>query len=156
MFWKKKKNSDSPKIWLPDDDDPREVFRVRPPEEEPMPIKFGPSTTTVYEISASGLSCPCDQARIGDKKPVIFNLPGEGVRIKAQVEIVRIGDRPTRVCGCRFIDLAPEMAEAIHRYVLRVQKIELQKRKESDPEILDGSDDSLQGVMNPLPKKTKE
>ncbi|MBF0528635.1 MAG: PilZ domain-containing protein [Deltaproteobacteria bacterium] len=128
MFWKKKKKTELKKLLIFDDNDSREVFRVRPPASEPVSIKIGPMTTIIHEISASGLSCPFSSAKIGEQWPVSFRLPGETVDIQGVVEIVSLSAQ-NDIRGCRFLDLKPEMTEAIHHYVLRVQKWEIQHRK---------------------------
>jgi c-di-GMP-binding flagellar brake protein YcgR len=129
LFWKKKKKDEKKELFTFEDNDSRELVRVRPADDKAVSITFGPQTTTLYEISAGGLAIPCGQAQIGGRYAVVFQLPGESVVIRAEVEVVRATEGKVRICGCRFVDLKPEMIEAIHHYILCMQKLELRKRK---------------------------
>jgi len=92
----------------------------------PAAAALGKQKTSLVDISAGGMACRCADAAPGQVKPFKLRLSGEQLLISGRAEVIRVSDRG--VCHCRFLKLNDEMTEAIHRYVLAVQKLELQKK----------------------------
>jgi hypothetical protein len=129
LFWKRKKR-DKEKELLFVFEDPanrREFVRVRPLPSQPVKINFGGRTADLIDISAGGLACRGGQGSIGEVKPVRFDLPGEKVTIDTDARILaRSGENNFH---CQFVNLPDPMFEAIHHYVLEVQKEEIRQKK---------------------------
>jgi hypothetical protein len=133
LFWRKKNKTEKAEALFTYDDTCRRGFvRVRPLPASPVTIDFGGEKVELEDISAGGLACRCRSARAGEVHQVSFKLPGEEVLLSGQLEILAVTD--DGICHCRFRDLSPEAADAIHKYALMVQKIGLQeqmKRREN-------------------------
>lgn len=67
--------------------------------------------------------------KAGDSLPITFDLPGEHVTVSGRIEIIGIDGQG--VCHCRFLDLTNDLINAIHRYVLAVQKQVVRMRRDS-------------------------
>ena len=124
MSWKK--NVDKP-LFTYDDKCRREFYRVRPLPGQPVRLDFGGNPSEIVDISAGGLACHCQNAGIGEIRTVSFNLPDQKITYSARLRILNI--TPPSLCHCQFIDPPRDMVEAIHQYVLLVQKEELQRQK---------------------------
>jgi c-di-GMP-binding flagellar brake protein YcgR len=133
LFWKKKNKESTPLYRYENDPaDKREFVRVSPLEGAPVKVSFGGAPARLIDISAGGIACRTkDQiAKSGDICKVKIKLPGQRSIIEADVRVLAVSDKNTH--HCRFIDLPRPMADAIHHYVLEVQKEELrQQRKKS-------------------------
>ena len=127
LFWRRKGNSEE--VFAFDSTDRRTSFRVSPPLDEPIPVEFCGRSFLIKDIGAAGLSFANNHLKAGDSQRVVFNLPGENLTLSAMTEIVEI-DRQG-VCHCRFIALGEDFSNAIHRYLLRIQKQELRANKRS-------------------------
>lgn len=66
---------------------------------------------------------------MGDSQSITFDLPGENVTLSVKIEIIDIDLQG--MCHCRFLGLSDDFINAIHRYVLAVQKEELRLRRNS-------------------------
>ncbi len=124
MSWKK--NVDKP-LFSYDDNCRRDNYRVRPLPGQPVKLDFGDASSEIVDISAGGLACHCQNAAVGETRTVSFHLPGEKIDFSSKVRVLDIA--PPSLCHCQFIDPPHEMVEAIHRYVLLVQKEELKRQK---------------------------
>lgn len=127
MFWRKKQN-DGEMISF-DSSDKRASFRVRPLPAKPIGTEFRAKPVLVHDISAGGLSFRNNGFQVGDSQSITFDLPGENVTLSVKTEIIDI-DRQG-MCHCRFLGLSNDFINAIHHYVLAVQKEELQLRRNS-------------------------
>ena len=127
MFWRRKQSSKE--IFAFDSTDRRSSFRVSPPLDEPIAVEFWGRSFLIKDIGALGLSFRNDDLKAGDSQRVVFDLPGEDLTVSAMTQIVEIDRRD--VCHCRFIALDDDLANAIHRYLLRVQKQELRTNDRS-------------------------
>jgi len=125
LFWKNKHND--AEIFSYDANDRRSSFRVRPPATEPIRIAFRGKSVLVHDIGAGGLSFCDKDFNVGDAQSVTISLPGEEITIRITVEIIDI-DRHG-VCHCRFTALSHDAINALHRYMLKVQKHLLQQKK---------------------------
>lgn len=126
MFWKKKNKAKQP-LFTYESSCRRESYRVNPPVFAPVEVQFGKETGTLINISAGGLAFRCGRLKPGDTQPVAIDLPGERITVSAEVEIMNID--AGKACHGRFLDLAPEMLEAVHHYALSMQKEELRAKR---------------------------
>lgn len=129
MFWKKK-NRAKDQLFTYESSCRRESYRVSPPIFAPVAVRFGEETGTLINISAGGLAFRCGRLKPGDTQTVAIDLPGEWITVSAKVEIVNIDAGET--CHGRFLDIAPEMLEAIHHYALSIQKEGLRRKRAED------------------------
>lgn len=127
MFWKK--TCPSQPIFSYETDDQRTSFRVHPSVEAPVTLFFSHtgSTVEVLSIGAGGVAFTNCAFKEGDVQPALFSIPTEDTMISATVEIVHVDEK--NICHCKFRDLASDAQNAIHRYMLVVQKEELGKKK---------------------------
>ena len=110
-----------------DADDRRSSFRVRPPSTEPIGIEFQGKSVFVKDIGGGGLSFCNNRFQVGDSQPITLDLPGEEITVRVTMEIVEIDDQD--VCHGRFTASSHDAINAIHRYMLTVQKDMLRMRK---------------------------
>jgi hypothetical protein len=110
-----------------DADDRRSSFRVRPPSTEPIGIEFQGKSVFVKDIGGGGLSFRNNRFKVGDSQSITLALPGEDITVHVTMEIVEIDEQD--VCHGRFTASSHEAINAIHRYMLTVQKDMLRMRK---------------------------
>ena len=110
-----------------DADDRRSSFRVRPPSTEPIGIEFQGKSVLVKDIGGGGLSFCNNRFKVGDSQSITLDLPGEDITIRVTMEIVEIDEQD--VCHGRFTASSHDAINAIHRYMLTVQKDMLRMRK---------------------------
>jgi hypothetical protein len=123
LFWRRERGKDNGAPIVFRTVDRRVAFRVRPRPGEPVHVVVGSDRIAVEDISARGLSMGNRGFRPGDRFPVTIELPGSRRPLAAVLEILKV--RADDVCHCRFSAISEEDAEAIHLYILRVQREEL-------------------------------
>lgn len=112
-----------------DTDNKRNAFRLCPPETAPILCRFKGKTISLIEISAGGASFCSIECEAGDSERVRFFLPGQAAAIEVVMEVLRLDK--LNVCSCRFTEIDEITAEAIHRYVLAMQKKYLSGKKKT-------------------------
>lgn len=136
MFWKKKKESESPKketkpagkgIIKSTPAETREAFRIAPLPSDPIELEFSGKIVDVVDISVGGLSFHNDGFELGEQE-VEFSLPGGGHLVQAKLNLIKIIE-DKNLCRCRFINLHPDDEDMISRYVLERQKHDLKAKK---------------------------
>lgn len=140
MFWRKKQSDAD--IFSLDSNDQRASFRVCPLSTQPIRIEVQGKSIFLKDISASGLSFCNNNFRAGDSLPITFDLPGENVTVSGRIEIIAIDGRG--VCRCRFVGLNNDSINAIHRYVLAVQKQVIRMRRDSFRKVSQSEDTAAQ------------
>lgn len=110
-------------------DDQRTSFRVRPSEDAPLTLFFCHNGTTVevLNIGEGGLAFQSDSFKTGDMQQVLFTIPTEDAMVSSTIQVLRVDEN--NLCHCEFRDLAGDAQNAIHRYMLVIQKEELGKKK---------------------------
>ena len=103
-----------------DADDRRRSFRVCPPSAEPIGIEFQGKSVLLKDIGGGGLSFCNNGFKVGDTQSIPLDLPGEESPIRVTVEIIDIDEQD--VCHGRFTASSHNAINAIHRYMLTVQK----------------------------------
>lgn len=125
MFWKRK-TSDL-KLFTYETDDRRKSFRLSPPEDGPVTLRFGEKEHLVIDIGAGGLSFKNSNFSEGDSKFVTFDLPGQDTTISTILEIRKICQEG--ICHCNFKEIEEEAVERIHQYLLARQKEILRSKR---------------------------
>lgn len=125
MFWKSRQNDGD--MFSYDADDRRRSFRVCPPSAEPIGIEFQGKSVLVKDIGGGGLSFCNNGFKVGDIQSVTLDLPGEDNPIHVTVEIIDIDEQD--VCHGRFTVSSHDAINAIHRYMLTVQKDRLRMKR---------------------------
>ncbi len=127
MFWKKKKPADDAIIHQTDDQ--RATYRYQFKENEKLEIQFQGKTVRVIDISAGGMAFKNNGFKPLDFEFIKFRLDipdftGDSTFF-AGLRIINISE--TGTCHCLFEQCSLDQHELIHKYVLEMQKIELQK-----------------------------
>jgi hypothetical protein len=125
LFWKNRQND--PEIFSYDASDRRGSFRVRPPSSEPIRIAFQGKSVLVKDIGGGGLSFCNDNFKVGDAQSVTLDLPGEAMTLRVNMQIHEIDLQD--ICHSRFIAPNHDVINAIHRYMLTVQKNSLRMKR---------------------------
>ena len=118
----KKKNSKE--IFTFEVNDRRQSFRVQPTEENPILAKIDGKEIYLDNISAGGMGFQNDFKEPGSYS-VSFWLPKTDISITIEFNVLKIDDNG--ICHCQFKDISNTNMEAIHKYVLAIQKEELEK-----------------------------
>jgi hypothetical protein len=129
LFWKKQTAERQP--FNLDNDDQRAYFRVSPPEPPTLWLDGRPAT--LVDIGAGGLAVVNRGWTEGALLTVRLRLPSPAVEITAALRI--IGVDAGNVCHGAFADIDDAGVEAIHRYVLEIQKqsIRAERRGKTAP-----------------------
>ena len=125
MFWRKKRPTET-ELFLYESDCRREFARVRPPEAMPVGAEIDGRPVRVLDLSAGGMACLAEGLQTGQVPLVRLRLSGEAREVAGRFQT--LGADPGGVSHGRFLDLTPEMVEALHHYVLRVQKENLRRK----------------------------
>ena len=134
MFWKKKKKSNEDvggHLFQYESSCRRKNVRVFTQSGRPVYLKISDQTAPMVNISAGGLACRCTNAPPGEIVPVELQFPESEQKIRARAEVLSVDNQG--ICHCKFIDLPPEATDAIHLFVLGVQKAELRRKKSERP-----------------------
>lgn len=123
MFWKKRKPSSE--LFEVLRDERRASFRVKPLETAPVRIHIQGAPITVLDIGAMGVSFFHPSLVEKQSYPATVTLPDHSKPISTDIHIVRKDTR--NICHCRFSKLTPHETEAIHKYMLEVQKQAIRK-----------------------------
>ena len=128
MFWKKKtKDKDTSNKLFKNPTATRGAFRVYPSKERPILLKIGSTPLSASDISASGVSFPNEDFKLGKKYPMELTLPNEET-MKLETEILKIDEK--NICRCKIMGLDPDQEDAIHYYILARQKEELAEKQQ--------------------------
>ncbi len=123
MFWKKSnKGDESSKILLSNPDEGRNSFRVTPPVNAPLKATLNEMPISILNISSGGFRFKKIDLEAEKFYLAEIELPSEKQKISSLVEI--LGNDEENHCRCRFLDLAQELEDRLHRYVLNRQKEE--------------------------------
>lgn len=99
-------------------DNQRNYFRVRPPDA--LELWLDGSLATLVDIGAGGLSVRNPGCKTDALRTVRLRLPSPAAEITATLRFVEVD--ADNVCHGMFVDIDPGAVEAIHRYVLEMQK----------------------------------
>jgi hypothetical protein len=124
LFWKKKSKDTSTKLFK-NPTQTRGAFRVYPSKENPILLKIGSTTLNASDISASGVSFPNEDFKLGEKYSMELTLPNEQI-MKLETEILKIDEG--NVCRCKIMGLDSDQEDTIHYYILARQKEEIAQK----------------------------
>ena len=126
MFWKKKTKETSKKLFK-NPTTTRGAFRVYPSKENPILLKIGSTPLSASDISASGVSFPNKDFKLGGKYSMELTLPNDQT-MELETEILKIDEK--NICRCKIMGLDPDQEDAIHYYILARQKEELAEKQQ--------------------------
>ncbi len=117
LFWRKKKKSN---IELPEDDsDLRSAYRIQPDRKRPIILSVAGNSYPLVNVSATGCCFRSRSFAQGSKAAGTLKIPSEDLIFTVSIEVVA---RQRDLCRCRFSKISEEGENAIHSYVLEVQK----------------------------------
>ncbi len=125
MFWKRQKNK-GPRFVI-DSDDQRIYFRVSPHSKLSAKMSVDDRIVEIVDIGAGGVSFNNTGLKRGNKYSAVIRLTGSQSIILADIIIINIDIN--NVCHCYFDEILDKDVDAIHKYVLEVQKIEIRENK---------------------------
>ncbi len=125
MFWKRKINK-GPRFVI-DSDDQRIYFRVSPPNKLPAKMSVDDHIVEIVDIGAGGVSFNNIGLKKGNKYSAVIRITGYQSIILADISIINIDIKD--VCHCYFSEILDKDVDAIHKYVLEVQKTEIREKK---------------------------
>ena len=109
----------------------RAAYRVVPDPDDPIILQLDGRLSRVLDISATGFSAPPDVVEPGRRYPFSLDLPSTPHPVSGYVDVLTATDKAQ--LHCRFVDLAPEDFDALHRYVLLRQKSAIRKLRAGRP-----------------------
>ena len=120
MFWKKQKKID---IEFPEDrNDLRSAYRIKPEATRPVIVTLQGNSYHVVNISGTGCCFRSHNFAEGAQISGTIRIPSEDIIFPVTVEIVSI---QRDLCRCAFSKISESAENAIHAYVLEVQKNKL-------------------------------
>jgi len=123
LFWKKSnKGDEGSKILLSNPDEGRNSFRVTPSLNAPLQATLNNVPISILNISSGGFRFKKIHFEVEKFYLAEIELPLEKHKISALVEL--LGNNEEDYCRCRFLDLAQDLEDLLHRYVLNRQKEE--------------------------------
>ena len=131
MFWKEKQNNSE--TFLFESNDRRLAYRVSPRANTPIIFEFGGEKVQAVNIGAGGLAFKNKGFKRGDTQTIELLLPYQNITLAPILKISTIDDQ--NVCHCQFREIGEDEVEAIHQYVLNMQKKIIKSKKTSDNEI---------------------
>lgn len=139
MFSKKKKTSEPDVILVdnmvgdmdPDGREQRDAFRYIFAPDKRLPMTFKEKNVEVFDISAGGLAFKNRGFKQydADKVVLMFDMPNHnrGSVFSAKIRILHISSN--HLCHCIFENCTVGEYEIIHKYVLEMQKQDLNARQ---------------------------
>ena len=116
MFWKKKKVD----IEFPENAaDLRAAFRIRPGSDRPILLKAGGQSSYLVNISGTGCSFRSNSFEEGVVAAGTLTLTSENIVFPVSIRVVH---RRRDLCHCEFTKISASAENAIHAYVLDIQK----------------------------------
>jgi len=117
LFWRKKKKSD---IELPEDDrDLRRAYRIQPDRNRPIILTVAGNSYQLVNVSATGCCFRSHNFSEGSKAVGTLKIPSEDLIFPVSIEVVA---KQRDLCRCQFSKISASGENAIHAYVLEVQK----------------------------------
>ncbi|MDJ0834047.1 MAG: PilZ domain-containing protein [Gammaproteobacteria bacterium] len=117
MFWKKKQKSKITVELADNEQDYRAAYRVKPSPDLPAELTLQARTCPIVNISGTG--CCFRSEEIADGAQVTGTIRIEGVVYPITLRVVA---KQNDLCRCQFIKTSANTENALHHYVLKVQK----------------------------------
>jgi hypothetical protein len=126
LFWRKKKKSD---IELPEDDrDLRRAYRIQPDRNRPIILTVAGNSYQLVNVSATGCCFRSHNFSEGSQAVGTLKIPSEDLIFPVSIEVVA---KQRDLCRCQFSKISASGEDAIHAYVLEVQKSWLRQNQGS-------------------------
>ena len=109
----------------------RAAYRVVPDPDDPIILQLDGRLTRVLDISATGFSAPPDVVEPGRRYPFSMDLPSVSRPVSGYVDVLSASDKAQ--LHCRFVELAADDLDALHRYVLQRQKQAIRRLRSGRP-----------------------
>ncbi len=126
MFWKRKENKNT--LFILEADDKRLGFRVSPHKRFTADMKIKGRPIKIVNIGAGGVAFKNIDFKKSSKLSVEICLDGCKTVVLAIVCIINIDIND--ICHCYFSEILDRDVDAIHKYVLGVQKVEIREKKD--------------------------
>jgi hypothetical protein len=125
LFWKRTRT----KTELIDieADDRRSTFRVRPHKKFPVYSRISGKEVRVTDLGAGGIAFVNIDFKEGSEYSAVIKLPDHAGEICVSLHIIKIDHHD--ICRCCFNEIDEDSINAIHKYVLEVQKEEIKEKK---------------------------
>ena len=128
MCWKKNRRQKKEEaLFSYDNSCQRQFVRVRPIPSEAVFLTVGGEKVELLNISAGGLGFQGGSFDAGNIPDIIMRLPEERGTVSGRLEILAVDSQGVR--HGRYEGLTREMVEAIHSFVLWVQKEQIRAGK---------------------------
>jgi hypothetical protein len=131
LFWKSKKTE--PELIDIETDDKRSSFRVCPHKKFPVHSSVDGCEVRIIDLGAGGMGFRNIHFREGDRYTASIKLSEYDREISVDLYIISID--PNDICHCCFKKIKEDDVDAIHRYMLEVQKEELKEKKAAENKI---------------------
>lgn len=119
MFWKKSKKID---IELPEDQDHRSAFRIKPDSTRPIHLSLAGNSYPVINISGTGCCFRSHNFPEGYQAAGTLRIPSDDIVFPVTIRVVR---KQRDICRCEFSKISEQSENYIHAYVLDIQKASL-------------------------------
>jgi hypothetical protein len=117
LFFKKKKKVD---IEIPDENgDHRDAYRIKPEPTRPIILNLAGNSYHIVNISGTGCCFRSHNFPEGYQAPGTLRIPSDDIIFPVNVQVV---SKQRDLCRCQFIKISARAEDAIHAYVLEVQK----------------------------------
>ncbi len=120
MFFKKKKKID---FVIPgDEQDFRGAYRIKPDPTRPIILNIAGNSYQVVNISGTGCCFRSHNYPQGYQATGTLKIPSEDLIFPLTVQVV---SKQRDLCRCQFSKISQQAEDALHAYVLDVQKSKL-------------------------------
>ncbi|MCG8684698.1 MAG: hypothetical protein MI892_07480 [Desulfobacterales bacterium] len=130
MFWKKAKPINP--LTVDDVADQRNAFRYVFTDDRQLTMKFKGKTVRVLDISAGGLAFENQGFKKYDADNIVLDLTMPNFVkdpvFSSDLRILHLTEN--NICHCIFENCSVDRYEMVHKYVLEMQKHDLQKMKQ--------------------------
>lgn len=127
MFWRKKHHRSESDLIVHETENRRESYRVEPDANDPIYIKIENRYVPLINIGALGAAFRHTELNKGDVQAAAFTLPNARHPITLTLEVVAVD--ADHICRCRFIDISDDAINAVHKYMLEMQKAAIRRKR---------------------------
>lgn len=126
MFWRKKKKID---LEFPSDSrEHRSAYRIKPDPMRPIILNLAGNSYPLTNISGTGCCFRSHNFPEGYIAACTLKIPSEDIIFPVNIRVVA---RKRDICRCEFTKITEKAEDAIHAYVLDVQKEQIRSRHHS-------------------------
>ena len=122
MFWKKKPKNKINVELADNEQDYRSAYRVKPVPELPVELILHGKACPIVNISGTGCCFRSEDFAEGSETSGTIRIEGIAYPIS-----LRVVARQDDLCRCQFIKISSNTEDALHHYVLKVQKSKIRR-----------------------------